>query len=170
MVVACILLVAFVPMIFNMVEKSKRESFAKSTIEYIASVKRAYSVEDLECYNGNSYLVPSSFLGSGTFYVPITTSDSKEAPKNYAKENTIAYDEKIPTSDSNQTIYDIAKENANNIVGKNGKSPFGKDIYGYIKIVREGSVTNYYIKVVDSSGNGNPEEKDELKSNLVESI
>ena len=168
-IIACILIVVLVPMIFGLIDKTRKQAFAKSVTEYINSVKTAYSTEELECYSGNS-LVIASYLGDGTFYVPITTSESKEAPNNYAKENVMAYDEKIPNPDSSQTVYDIAKENATNIIGSKKKSPFGKDIYGYIKIVRKDFNTEYYARIVDSDGNGNSVENNEVNANSSESI
>lgn len=168
-VVAAVLLVAFVPMIFKLIETSKKEAFAKSIVTYIGFVKTAYSSEELECYSGDT-LIRATAFGDGDFYVPITTAKENRVPKNYDVNNTISFDKKIPSDNSNLTIYDIAQENAKNIVGSNGKSPFGKDIYGYIKIVKTGFNTEYFVKIVDSAGNGNSKEENETDANLVKSI
>ena len=143
-----------IPVILRTINNSRVKTFNSTISQYVTAVKSAYMEEEIQCYAGNTSLLPASYLGDGEYYIPITTSKNDEMPQNYATNDTVDFNEKIPNNNSSETVHMIAQENSQALLKKGGKSPYGSDMYGYVKIIKNDIIIEYDACLIDMTGHG----------------
>lgn len=129
-----ILMLIAIPAVSKTIENSRKNTFASISKQYITSVRNAVMADQLMC-NTDVGTINVGNISDGTYYFKINTDQS--------------------SSKYSQT---------EGIQEKVGKSPWGGgNLQGYVKWVKEGDKTKYYVFLSDKAKHGLGSETEENK-------
>ena len=129
-----ILMLIAIPAVSRTIENSRKNTFATLAKQYISTVRNAVLADELKCDLSSDVTgVQVGSVPDGTYYFRI---------------NTVANSPSV-----NQTTQ---------LMEKVGKSPWaGADVQGYVKWVKSGDRTTYYVLLADTAKHGFTGEKQE---------